>query len=173
MAIRAYKRGKVLRPSSLAPSAPPSAPGQERRFDSRPVTSGLPWIVLKKSFWGDERKFLEPLMRFARGDLRDHIVSHKNDHGASYRCYGVLPSRSRLKINFCEIFGVVRFSTFATLSPDKQTFSVSGGMSQRCRYCCKSRKSNNPKNLAKVDLWTSLPLRRFSTPLRRRVIDFG
>jgi hypothetical protein len=25
------------------------------------------------------------------------------------------------------------------------------------RYCCKSRKSNNPKNLAKVDLWTSLP----------------
>jgi hypothetical protein len=38
------------------------------------------------------------------------------------------------------------------------------------RYCCKSRKSNNPKNLAKVDLWTSLLLRRFSTPLRRSVI---
>jgi hypothetical protein len=37
------------------------------------------------------------------------------------------------------------------------------------RYCCKSRKSNNPKNLAKVDLWTSLLLRRFSTPLRRSV----
>jgi hypothetical protein len=33
--------------------------------------------VLKKSFWGDERKFLEPLMRFARGDVRDHIVSRK------------------------------------------------------------------------------------------------
>jgi hypothetical protein len=41
------------------------------------------------------------------------------------------------------------------------------------RYCCKSRKSNNPKNLAKADLWTSLLLRRFSTPLRRSVIDFG
>src|SRR6476660_4758078 len=41
------------------------------------------------------------------------------------------------------------------------------------RYCCKSRKSNNAKNLAKVDLWTSLLLRRFSTPLRRSVIDFG
>ena len=26
------------------------------------------------------------------------------------------------------------------------------------RYCCKSRKSNNPKNLAKVDLWTSAAL---------------
>jgi hypothetical protein len=25
---------------------------------------------LKKSFWGDERKFLEPLMRFACGDMR-------------------------------------------------------------------------------------------------------
>jgi hypothetical protein len=24
-------------------------------------------IVLKKSFWGDERNFLEPLMRFTRG----------------------------------------------------------------------------------------------------------
>jgi hypothetical protein len=72
--------------------------------------------VLKKSFWGDERKFLEPLMRFARGDIRDHIVSHKNDHGASYRRYGVLQWRSRLKINFCEIFGVVPFSTFATQS---------------------------------------------------------
>jgi hypothetical protein len=55
-------------------------------------------------------------MRFARDDMRDHIVSHKNDHGASYRRYGVLPWRSRLKINFCEIFDAVRFSTFATLS---------------------------------------------------------
>jgi hypothetical protein len=41
------------------------------------------------------------------------------------------------------------------------------------RYCCKSRKSNNPKNLAKVDFWTSLLLRRFTRPLRRSVIDFG
>ena len=29
----------------------------------------------------------------------------------------------------------------------KTAISVNG------RYCCKSRKSNNPKNLAKVDLW--------------------
>ena len=54
-------------------------------------------------------------MRFARGDMRDHIVSHQNGHGASYRRYGVLQSRSQLKIDFCEIFGVVRFSTFATI----------------------------------------------------------
>jgi hypothetical protein len=31
-------------------------------------------ILLQKSFWGGERKFLEPLMRFTRGDVRDHIV---------------------------------------------------------------------------------------------------
>jgi hypothetical protein len=30
-------------------------------------------ILLQKSFWGVEQKFLEPLVRFARGDVRDHI----------------------------------------------------------------------------------------------------
>jgi hypothetical protein len=38
-------------------------------------------ILLQKSFGGDERKFLEPLMRFTRSDVRDHIVSSKIDHG--------------------------------------------------------------------------------------------
>jgi hypothetical protein len=28
---------------------------------------------LQKSFWGVERKFSEPMMRFARGDVRDHV----------------------------------------------------------------------------------------------------
>ena len=51
-------------------------------------------------------------MRFARGDF----VSHQNDRGASYRRYGVLQWPRRLKINFCEIFDVGRFSTFATIS---------------------------------------------------------
>jgi hypothetical protein len=59
-------------------------------------------------------------MRFARGDMRDHIVSYKNDHGASYRRYGVLQRGSRQKINFCEIFGVGRFSTFATTSAHRE-----------------------------------------------------
>jgi hypothetical protein len=45
-------------------------------------------------------------------------------------------------------------------------------MSPIGRYCCKSRKSSDPDNLAKVDPWTSPQLRRFSTPLRRFVIDF-
>jgi hypothetical protein len=73
-------------------------------------------MVLKKSFWGDDQDFLGLLMRFARGDMRDHIVSHKNDHGASYERYGVLQWCGPLKISFCDIFGVVQFSTFATLS---------------------------------------------------------
>ena len=73
-------------------------------------------IVLKKSFWGDDQNFSGPLMRFARGDMRDHIISHRNDHGASYGRYAVLQWRSRLKISFCEIFGVVQFLTFSTLS---------------------------------------------------------
>ena len=55
-------------------------------------------------------------MPFARGDMTDHIVSHKNDHGASYGHYIVLQWWIRLKINFREIFDVVRFSIFATLS---------------------------------------------------------
>src|ERR1700733_15142427 len=55
-------------------------------------------------------------MRFVRGDTRDHIILCKSDHGASYRRYGVLHWWCRLKINVCEIFGDVRFSTFATIS---------------------------------------------------------
>lgn len=31
-------------------------------------------ILLQKSFWCVEQKFLEPLMRFARDDVRDHIA---------------------------------------------------------------------------------------------------
>src|SRR6476660_5133529 len=30
-------------------------------------------ILLQKSFWGGERKFLEPLMRFTHGDVRETI----------------------------------------------------------------------------------------------------
>ena len=48
--------------------------------------NGSLWrILLKKSFPADERIFLEPLMRFARRDVRDHNTFQKNDHGPSYR----------------------------------------------------------------------------------------
>jgi hypothetical protein len=40
-------------------------------------------IVLKKSFLGDERNFKGPLMRIAGGDVGDHVVAPKIDHGSS------------------------------------------------------------------------------------------
>jgi hypothetical protein len=73
-------------------------------------------ILLQKSFWSAERKFLEPLMRLAPRDVRDLIVSQKNDDGPSYWRYGALQRWSCLKYYFREIFGAVRFSTFATKS---------------------------------------------------------
>jgi hypothetical protein len=74
-------------------------------------------IVLQKSFGGNQRNFLGPLMRFVRRDVRDHIAYQKNGHGASYRRYKALQLRSCPKIDFSEIFGVDRFSSFATQSP--------------------------------------------------------
>ena len=35
--------------------------------------------MLQKSLWRDKRNFLEPLTRFASGDVRDHIASSKID----------------------------------------------------------------------------------------------
>jgi len=73
-------------------------------------------ILLKKSFGDGERNFLEPLMRFVHSDVRDHVASQKNDLGPSYWRYGASQRRSCPIINICEIFGVVRFSTFSTVS---------------------------------------------------------
>ena len=49
-------------------------------------------IVLKKSFSGDGRKFLGPLMRFVRDDVRDHTFLRKTTTdfriGAAEYCGG-------------------------------------------------------------------------------------
>ena len=63
-------------------------------------------------------------MRFGCGDVRDLIVSHKTDHGPAHRRYRALQQWRCPKICFREIFGIVRFSTFATwgnsgIEPDK------------------------------------------------------
>jgi len=63
-------------------------------------------------------------MLFVRRDVRGHTASQKNDHGASYRRYRALQRRSRLKIKFCESFGVVRFSSFATESGVERTMRL-------------------------------------------------
>jgi hypothetical protein len=47
--------------------------------------------------------FLELLMRPAPRDVRDHIVSQKNDHGPSYWRYGISaiqPSENQLSRDF-------------------------------------------------------------------------
>jgi hypothetical protein len=55
-------------------------------------------------------------MRFTSGDVRDHIVSSKIDHGPPWwRCKATQQQKSP-KINFREISRAVRFSTFATIS---------------------------------------------------------
>jgi hypothetical protein len=63
-------------------------------------------------------------MRFARGDVRDHVVSYKNDHRPSYQPQRTLRTQWCLTIDFRESFRDVRFSTFATwgnsgIEPDK------------------------------------------------------
>ena len=55
-------------------------------------------------------------MRFARDDVRDYIVCRKNDYEPSYALYGASQRWKSPKIDFREIFGVDRFSTFATQS---------------------------------------------------------
>src|SRR5207248_4288458 len=45
------------------------------------IGGGFGQILLQKSFRGSGRKFLDPLMRFTCGDVRDHIASSKIDHG--------------------------------------------------------------------------------------------
>jgi hypothetical protein len=65
---------------SLAQSRHPKQRNHPDASASQPslTTSGrFAPIVLKKSSLGDDRNFLEPLMRFARDDVRDHIVLQK------------------------------------------------------------------------------------------------
>jgi hypothetical protein len=82
-------------------------------------------------------------MRFACGDMRDHILSCQNGHRPSYWRQRALRQQERLSIDFREILRVVRFSTFATISvklgsvpactgrplyPEEQTSSGRPGM---------------------------------------------
>jgi hypothetical protein len=73
-------------------------------------------MLSKKAFGGDQRNFLKLLMRFVRGDVRDHIASQKSDHGLSYWHYRASQRRSSPKATIYEIFDAVRFSTFSTAS---------------------------------------------------------
>ena len=74
-------------------------------------------MLSKKSFGGNKRNFLKLLMRFVRSDVRDHIASQKNDRGTFVSApESIAAAGLSKKITICEIFGVVRFSTFSTAS---------------------------------------------------------
>jgi hypothetical protein len=66
-------------------------------------------ILLQKAFWGVERKFLEPLMRLARGDVRDHIVSPKIDHGPRSGVEKRRGSREVQRPTFARFLGLFDF----------------------------------------------------------------
>jgi len=73
-------------------------------------------IVLKKSFFADERKFSGPLARLTRHDVRDHINHRKNDRWPSYWFYRALQRLKSAMRYICETFGAPRLSSFSTQS---------------------------------------------------------
>jgi hypothetical protein len=96
-------------------------------------------------------------MHFARGDMRDHIVSHKNDHGASYWRYGILRWRSRhlryfrrrTIFDFCNNIGAKR--SFAK----GWMFHNNGSAQRRCSSKAKMSA------LSKVEMSVSAPFWEF------------
>ena len=64
-------------------------------------------------------------------------------------------------------------SALGPLHHSKRTSVMGSAMSAKGRFCCKTRKSDNPKNLAKADLCASLLPRRLSALLQWSVIDFA
>jgi len=91
-------------------------------------------------------------MRFARGDLRDHIVSYQNDYRPSYWLQRALRLQESLKIGFREIFGVIRFSTFATISAQLRHCALRGKAGNAAGLVCRSnalpkRRSLDPERL--------------------------
>jgi hypothetical protein len=81
-------------------------------------------MLSKKSFLANERNVLAPLVRPTRGNVRDHIESHKSDRRPSYMpCRGLRRRRQR-KTDLREIFGAAQFSTFSTASTHSRLYRV-------------------------------------------------
>jgi hypothetical protein len=78
-------------------------------------------FAFEKVLFGRPAKFSRAADAFVRGDVRDHIGSHKNDHRPSDRRYRPLQLQQRPGLCFRKIFGVVR------LSKKFETISAQGG----------------------------------------------
>jgi hypothetical protein len=75
-------------------------------------------ILFQKSFWGDERKLLEPMMRFTRGDVRDYIVSSKIDHGYRRGAKERRRRREAQRSTFARFFGLFDFRLLEQYRPE-------------------------------------------------------
>src|SRR5258708_19814902 len=96
-------------------------------------------MLSKKSLLADERNFLAPMVRPTRGNVRDHIESHKSDRRPSYMPYRGLRRRRQRKTDLREIFGGAQFSTFSTaLTPIY-------GPAARCK--CFPRPAGEPASI--------------------------
>jgi hypothetical protein len=111
--------------------------------------------MLQKSFWGGERKILEPLMRFARGDVRDHIASSKIDHGPPQWRWKATQQQRSPKISFREIFTVVRFSTFATKSAKSCPWQARNPTSAFPPETDSTRKSQHVRKVPEAGITTT------------------
>ena len=120
-----------------------SVHGTSGTLKDRRRTSAAGGILLQKSFWGDERKFSGTLTRVARGDVRDHVAPRKNDHRPAERRDDASQRYSSLKITFREIFGVVRFSTFATTSADSGHSLLIRSPYRHGRLACAGRRQES------------------------------
>jgi hypothetical protein len=83
-------------------------------------------ILLKKSVLGDERNFLGSLMRFARDDVRDHIVSPKTAAdlctGTEERCSG----REGIVSTFARFSVPFNFRLFQQYPPSRDIRRITG-----------------------------------------------
>src|SRR5260370_40757789 len=73
-------------------------------------------MLSKKSFLADVRNFLAPLVRPARGNVRDHIESHKSDRRPSYMPYSGFRGREQQKTDLRQIFGAAQMWALSTTS---------------------------------------------------------
>src|ERR1700682_1659763 len=68
--------------------------------------------------------------------------------------------------------GVTRIDGVGAFDPVSPNHCYGTWMFALRRYCCKSRKSNDPENLAKDDFQTSMPLQGSAAQIRRAVVAF-
>jgi hypothetical protein len=92
-------------------------------------------ILLQKSFRGGEQKFLEPLMRLARGDVRDHIASSKINHDLRSGVEERHSSREVQRSTFARFLGLFDFR----LLQQNRHFSDISDLAGDVRFRVKSR----------------------------------